>query len=260
MATTEKDYSQRRLGGGKLYIAPRDPLDDTLGEEEWFGLTENLVQTTEQEFITIDNTEGCTTLTDSQVISKTTVTLTWDSKNTSPINFVRAFQGDLSTTDVIAGTDSLVTGAVTLDTPIPLSYKYATNIVVKDETDATTYVLNTDYTVDTTIEPNTVTPITGGAIIDGDVLHIDYDYAGYTEGLIKAFAGAKVTAQLRFEMCNNGGYDYEIKYHKADISAAGDFLLKAVEDAGVISFSATVVKLTTEDGLFDIGWEELTTP
>ena len=257
MPTTATDYAQRRLGGGMLNIALMD-TSNVVGEQQWFGITENLIQTTEQEFITIDNTEGCQSFVDTQVISKTTVTLTWDTKNVSPVNMAWAFQGVMTSSDVTAGTEAQVTGAVTLDVAIPLTYSYATSIVVKDETDVTTYVLGTDYTIDSSIEPNTITPITGGAITDLDILHIGYDYSAYSEGLIKAFAGTKVTAQLQFDMCNAGGHDYSITYHKADLSSSGDFSLKAVEDAGIISFTAIIVKLTTEDGLFDIEWSEPT--
>lgn len=257
MASTAKDYSQRRLGGGKLYI---DEYDDqgVLTGEEWFGITENLVQTVEQEFITIDNTEGCQILEDAKILSKTTVTLAWDTKNISPVNLARAFLGDKTENTVVAGTGADVTDPVVLDVAIPLDFKFATNIVVQDETDLITYTLGTDYTVDDSGATVTVTPITGGAITALDILHIGYDYAEYTDGLIKALQNASLSGKLRFAMCNSQGFDYEITYHKADISSAGDFSLKANEDAGMLSFTASVVKLDTVDNLFEIEYAELT--
>lgn len=254
--TTTKDYAQRRLGGGKLYI---NEFDDTgaLTTEEWFGITEELVQTVEQEFITIENTEGTSKFDDTKVLSKTTITLAWKTKNVSPVNIKRAFLGDKTENVIASGTDAQVTGAVVLDTAIPLNYKFASNIVVKDATDSTTYVLDTDYTVDTTVEPYTVTPLSTGSISASDVLHIGYDYAGYTEGLIKAFVLAKIEAQLRFKMANSLGSDYDITYPKCTVSSDGDFDLKAVEDAGYLSFKATVVKYGTEP-LFKVEYAELT--
>ncbi len=257
MGATAKDYAQRQLGGGKLYIA--EYTGDVLGSEEWFGITENLVQTVSQDFITIENTEGENTVDDLKVVSKTTVELKWDTKNVSPVNLARAFLGDVSKTTVVAGSaTSEVSPAVTLDTAFPLHYKYASNIVVKDDTDATTYTLGTDYTVDTTVQPNRITPITGGAISNSDILHTTYDYAGYTDGLIHAIENAMATVKLRFEMANGQGYDYTLTYHKANISAGGDFSLKATDDAGSLSFTATVIQKTGTTGLFDISYSELT--
>ncbi len=258
MASTEKDYKQRRLGGGKLHIAEFDALG-VLGEEEWFGITDNLVQTIEQEFVEIDNTESCTSFTDTKVVSKTTVTLTWESKNVSPVNMTRAFLGEKTETDHIAVTGKATNiNVVALDTPYTFEDKFTSNVEVKDDTDTTTYVEGTDYSISTTVEPNTITAISGGAISAGDTVHVTYDVSAYTSGLIKALVKGILSAQLRFDMCNSQGYDYTITYHKGDISSAGDFSLKAVEDAGILTFSASITKLESKDNLFEISYEEKT--
>jgi len=255
MAATAKDYSQRRLGGGKLYISEYDSNGNLKGEE-WFGITENLKQSVEQNYITIPNTEGCTILDDKKILSKTTITLTWDTKNISPINLARAFLGEVDEKIVTAGSVSgEVHSNVTLDKPFALDYKFASNIVVKDSGDSTTYEEGTDYTVDTSVEPNTITPLSSGSIEAGSDLHISYDYAGYTEGLIEAMSQSKLEAQLRFKMCNSQGYDYEILYNKASVNSAGDFSLKAMEDAGSLSFTATVLKVEGKP-LFKISYLE----
>ena len=243
MGASEKDFAQRRLGGGKLYISEYDSTGN-LKPEEWFGITENLVQSVEHDYVTIPNTEGCTILDDAKILSKTTVTLKWDTKNVSPINLARAFLGTVNETVTAAGSASgEVHSNVTLDEAFALNYKFASNIVVKNSDDSTTYVQDTDYTVDTTVEPNTITPLSSGSIATGSELHVSYDYAGYTDGLIKAMSLSSLDAQLRFKMCNSQGHDYNLTYNKASISSAGDFHLKAVEDAGIISFTATVVKV-----------------
>lgn len=52
-----------------------------------------------------------------------------------------------------------------------------TAVVVKDHTDVTTYVKDTDYTLDS--EFGFITPI-GSTIKDGDILHVTYTYAART--------------------------------------------------------------------------------
>lgn len=52
------------------------------------------------------------------------------------------------------------------------------DVVVKDETDATTYVLGTDYLLNTQL--GFISPIAGGGIAEGDVLHVSATYAAQT--------------------------------------------------------------------------------
>ncbi|MGD9947522.1 MAG: hypothetical protein AB7U29_03470 [Desulfobulbus sp.] len=56
-----------------------------------------------------------------------------------------------------------------------LTHEGVSNVVVKDATDATTYVAGTDYTVETTL--GLITIIESGSISEGDTLHVGYTYA-----------------------------------------------------------------------------------
>lgn len=255
MGATRKDYEQRLLGGGQLFINEFDETGAKKGKE-WFGLTEKLTQTIENEYITIPNVEGSTELVDKEILKKSTVTLAWDTRNISPINLARAFYGNVTESPVTAGTavDEAIT-IVEMEAGYPLANKFATSIVVQDATNTTTYVLGTDYRIDATVEPNLIVALTGGAITTNEVLHVDYSYSAYTAGLIEALEHSILEAELIFTMSNSVGYNYTLTYPKCSISSAGDFSLKAIEDSGVLSFTAKAVKVENETGLFKVEWD-----
>lgn len=66
--------------------------------------------------------------------------------------------------------------------------------VVQDVTDVTTYVENTDYTVDYRL--GLITPTVGGAITEADVLHVDYTYKATDGYRIKGGAEPQINAYL----------------------------------------------------------------
>jgi hypothetical protein len=112
----------------------------------------------------------------------------------SPTNLSRALYG--TTTAVAAGnvTAEAVTaynGAIAR-----LAHANPTAVVVQDVTDITTYVDGTDYEV----RPGGIYVIDGGAITDGDVLHVDYDYGA--EDVVQALASSAKEYELLFEGLN----------------------------------------------------------
>lgn len=89
-----------------------------------------------------------------------------------------------------------------------LAHPAVSAVVVKDSTDVTTYVLNTDYTVDA--KNGVIIPKAGGAIETAAnaltspatlTLHVGYTYAAYTK--VDAFTQANAPERwLRFEGIN----------------------------------------------------------
>jgi len=63
-----------------------------------------------------------------------------------------------------------------------LAFKKVSAVVVKDVTDATTYVLDTDYSLDVTT--GMIKALVGGAIANAAVLHVSYDYAAFSYATI----------------------------------------------------------------------------
>ncbi len=82
---------------------------------------------------------------------------------------------------------------------LALAHPDVSSIVVKDDGDITTYVLDTDYTVDA--KNGTITVLATSAIVELDVLHVAYSHAAYTN--LEAFTSAASPERfLRFEGLN----------------------------------------------------------
>ena len=85
------------------------------------------------------------------------------------------------------------------DKPQPVVHPMTiSSVVIQDVTDTTTYVLDTDYTLDTTY--GTITALSTGSITDLEVLHVDYTYAGYTK--LDVFTEATPIRWVRFQGVN----------------------------------------------------------
>lgn len=108
----------------------------------------------------------------------------------------------VSTPEAITVPDDAVGGMV-----FPLAHPKVSTVVIKDVTDTTTYVANTDYTVNP--DTGTITLIAGGDIVTdavaavgtGIVLHATYTHGGYVN--LEAFT-QEVSPErwLRFEGLN----------------------------------------------------------
>jgi hypothetical protein len=101
-------------------------------------------------------------------------------------------------------TDEVVTvAAAGLDQKYALAHPGVTSVVVKDDVagapGTTTYVVDTDYTVDAV--NGAITPLSTGAITAAEVLHVAYTFASYTQ--MDAFMSSAAPERwLRFEGLN----------------------------------------------------------
>lgn len=245
MSAQSKYYN---TGGGELKFTPI--VDGVLGSEEDFGQTENISFSTTVETLTHDNTETKTTFEDMNILKKVTGKMTIESIEISPAMLTKAFLGSLDTTNVSSGTavsDTLVITA--LDTAYPVGIKYLSNLVVKDETDTTTYVEGTDYTVD--LDKGEITALSTGTISASDTLHLTYDNASYNEYDIEAFINSKLEGTLRFISDSANGLSYIYTFHRVSLLASGDFSLKSSEDFLKLSFEGTILssELISGDGI-----------
>lgn len=116
----------------------------------------------------------------------------------SPENLAKAALGAntaVSGGTVDVGTPENVTAK--LDKLVPFEHPpTAGTIVVKDETDTTTYVAGTDYDD----SPAGIIPKTGGAIVAEDTLHVSYTYGAYD--VVQAMVAAGKEFRLYFEGLN----------------------------------------------------------
>jgi len=254
-------------GGGSLKFTPI--VDGVLGTEEDFGQTENISFSTEIETLTHDNTETCTTYEDMNILKKVTGKLNIETLEISPTMLVRAFLGKDNSAEVIENTiattpaDGFVTNTVHGDAyAIGVKHLDDSTIVVKDDTDITTYVLGTDYTLN---RMGNITYITfiGATIIAGDILHITADNVAYNDISIEGYIETKLEGVLTFTSCSANGVSYTYTFHRVSLLASGDYMLKSSEEFVKIAFEGTMLasELISGDGiskLFKIEGTELT--
>lgn len=243
-------------GGGSLEFTPIE--NGALGTKVPFGQTENIAFSTEIEELKHDNTENAVTYEDIAILKKVTGTLNIDTLEISPLMLSRAFLGDNNSVTVaenaIATTASkgFVT-ATALDTAYAIGVKRldVSTIVVKDDTDTTTYVLDTDYTLSTVNEVTSITALSTGDITVGDVLHITANNATYVDVSIETFTKTKLEGVLTFTGKPANGVAYTYTFHRVSLLASGDFSLKSSDEFSTLSFEGTMLssELVTGEGL-----------
>lgn len=112
----------------------------------------------------------------------------------SPDNLARALYG--TTAAEVAGSVTAEVVTAYKGALARLAYPNPTSVVVKDETDTTTYVAGTDYEV----RPGGIFVLSGGSITDGETLHVDYSYGALD--VIQALASSAKEWELVFEGLN----------------------------------------------------------
>lgn len=99
-------------------------------------------------------------------------------------------------------------------------------VVVQDVTDVTTWVEDTDYSLDAANGRIYIIP--GGGITDDDVLHIDYTPAANTRSRIIS-SDQSIYGALRFESANPVGDRNNHYFPKTLLTPNGDYALKGDE-------------------------------
>lgn len=257
MSSQSKYYN---TGGGELFITPI--VDGVLGTEKAFGQTEDIGFSVTTEEITHDNTEGAVVVEDLKILTKVTGSLNINTVEISPDMLTNAFLGTNLTTSKTAGVATAYNVTITtLDTPYYIGAKLLSNVIVKSEDDVDTYVLGTDYTLDT--ETGMITAIGGGLIHAADVLHVTADNSAYDDIRIEAFTQSKIEAQLRFVSHASNGISYVYTFYRVSLLASGDYSLKSATELAKLAFTGTMLADETKIGtdvsnLFIIEGVELT--
>lgn len=189
-------------GQGSLYIAERDPVT---GLAKGFIAVGNVpelsidIETTNYEH---KESETGSRLTDLVIVKEKKGKFSFKLENLTLANLALA----------LWGTSTNITGAAVVAEPV-IAYKSSATVkknlalanpdvsavVVKDETDTTTYVLGTDYTVDA--KNGTISIISTSAIVEAAELHVSYTFASHSK--VDAFMSAAAPERwLRFEGLN----------------------------------------------------------
>jgi len=181
---------------------------------------------------------------DKEIISQITPTCTFTLDEINKENLALLTLADLN--EVTQSSGSATSEAVTAHVGLrsDLAYRSVSNVVVQDETDTTTYVAGTDYEVSTDLKDDVIGRIKileGGSISEGDVLHIDYDYAEVTYTEIQAFANSQIEGKLRFVSDNPAGEDQELEIWRVSLTPSGDTAMIG-DDWSTLGFTGEVLK------------------
>lgn len=215
----EVDSTKIILGRGKIYFDRFDSNGNRTGEFFLGNCPTFEITPTPEEIKKFSSASAAADLLASDVI-RTSLALHIVGDEFSKENLARALYGDTSTLAQTGSTvaDEVVT-VVALDRWYELDYRKISSVVVQDDTDTTTYVLGTDYQLDTVT--GRIYIIDGGSIVATDVLHVDYTYATESLNTVRGMTATSVKGFLRYIGDNARGPNYEIQIWRASVRADG---------------------------------------
>lgn len=225
--------SNYTIGGGRFWFS--ETVDDTLSPVRRTGFRDfgNVV---EHEFEQdIDELEHFTSKSgtrrkDRTVVREISASLLLTLDELSIKNMRDFFQGSAITDEAASvGGGSVSDEIVRLDgTEIRVLEKSlnATNIEVKDITDVTTYVLDTDYTITAHLGGYfSVKRIGGGAIGDGDFLRVNYDYDILVNKSFAPATSLERKGQAVFFGVSDTGNEFIYDFENVQIIPEGSFAM-----------------------------------
>ncbi len=119
-------------------------------------------------------------ITSATLPGKTNIALTINQLDAE--NMAMAFLGDVSTFTQTSGSVTSEVATAHADKYTELAKEAISNVVVKDDSDTTTYTEGEDYIVHERL--GMIKVLSSGAIADGAVLHVSYDHAAVTASKI----------------------------------------------------------------------------
>ena len=137
-------------------------------------------------------------------------------------NLAKIFMATLSGIDVTAGTvtDEVVLAPVKLDSSLQVASGNISALVLTDSTGVTTYVLNTDYTIES-VRLGLVNILSTGSITASQSLLVDYAFAGVTGKKLSGGLKSNVTLAILFDGVNRvTGKRVMVLVKKAVLTAA----------------------------------------
>jgi len=229
-----------QITGGALFIEPYATDGVTLGDKIAFGTTDEITLSTEVEKVQHNDTETKESVLDGDYVVGRTVTLSFTTADISPTMLSRAYLGSTSAVTQSAAVDvAVVTAAVVIGGRYNTGYRNVTSVVVKDVTDATTYVEGTDYTL--AKKGGYIVILDGGSISATDVLHLTVNAPAGTGTLINAMQLDALQGRLTYTGEASVGDSHEYVLEKVSLNASGDVALKSGEFT-TISFEGSALK------------------
>jgi hypothetical protein len=118
----------------------------------------------------------------------------------------------------------------------PMGVKPVSSVTIKDVTEVTTYVLNTDYTLDAATGRFALT--SGSAILDGATIHAGYTPTAGTKSRVSSGDTGSNTGAVRFIADNATGENRDCYIASASLAASGD--LPLITEGDIAKFDIDV--------------------
>lgn len=112
------------------------------------------------------------------------------------------------------------------------------SVVVTHSSGAPTYVLDTDYKLDA--NSGMIYIISGGAISNGQVIHVDYTPAAGARTLVESGTGGAVDAELFFVADNAAGDNRDLRIALCSIAPSGELPFITEDELGSMTFDIGV--------------------
>jgi hypothetical protein len=107
----------------------------------------------------------------------------------------------------------------------------------------TTYVLNTDYLLDTA--KGRISPIVGGGIANGSIIHIDYTPTAGTYQMVSSGEGGSLNAAIRFLADNPAGSNDAFYIASASLAPTGTMPFITQDEVASFTFDVGINKKNT---------------
>ena len=223
-----------QIGGGLLFFKQTGTAGFV-----YFGPTESVTVTVANEWIEHKSTEGCVSLVDKKISVGKTADISIGSTTINPSSLARAFQGTIEEDNQLEVTaEPIITTAVTPGFIYEYGYLGATEVIVQDDTDTITYVLDVDYEL--IAKAGYIIPIVGGAITDGDILHLAVTAPEFDGAIVSAMKLDQLSGEMKLVTNSNTGNDYEYHFKNVDISQDGELSLKGSSEFAIISYAGSI--------------------
>ena len=164
----------------------------------------------------------------------------------------RAFLGTIvEQTQLIATAEAVVVAGTLVEEGSIVDYGFynATVVTVEDETDVTTYLEGTDYTLDAKAGYITIIPTAdGGSITTGDILHLTVTAPAMTYNLSATMKESALQGRFTVITSSQTGNNYKYVFKNVSVTQDGDFLLKG-DEIGTLSFSGSAMVDSIDNGV-----------
>lgn len=181
---------------------------------------------------------------DKSIISQVTPSCSFTLDEITAENFEILALATVSEVKQVSGNETDEEHIAHLGKYISLSKREVSNVVVKDNTAATTYVAGVDYLVEKSKKDDQlgrVFILATGNIGEGDNLKISFDYAQSSYKEVKLFTETQVEGELRFVSDNPAGTQTELRAWKVSLTPSSDTAFIG-DDWSTMSFSAEVLR------------------